>query len=306
MRPKFECAAKILKGAGMSFGTILAPIGDVENGSPALELAFSVGRAFGAHVDVLHVSADPRQVIPYVGEGLSGALIDEVVAAAAIDSGERQQGVRGLFDRLVEARMAPIASTTPQPGFSVAWREDAGREDARAAAWARAADLAVAPRPRAESEAATTALFEALVFEGGLPVLLAPPGWKGEAEIGKRILIGWNGGAEAAGAIGAAMPFLEKAEAVKAVSMTGWLDGPASLDRVTERLAWRGIASTSEVIDASGPKGIGNALMKAADDMDADLIVMGAYTQSRLRQMILGGVTRYAVSNATRPLLLAR
>ena len=289
----------------MSFGTILAPVGDVENGEPALELAFAVGRAFSAHVDVLHVSADPRQVIPYVGEGLSGALIDEVVAAAATDSGEREHSVRGLFDGLTESKMAPVAHT-PQPGFSVAWREDSGREDARAAAWARAADLAIAPRPRAQAEAATTALFEALVFEGGLPVLLAPPGWGESDTVGSRILIGWNGGAEAAGAIGAAMPFLEKADAVKAVSMSGWLDGPNSLERVTERLAWRGIASESEIIEASGPRDIGAGLMKAADDFDADLIVMGAYTQSRIRQMILGGVTRYAVSRAERPLLLAR
>ncbi len=289
----------------MSFGTILAPVGDVDSGFPALELAFAVGRSFSAHVDVLHVSADPRQVIPYVGEGLSGALIDEVVAAAATDSGEREHGVRGLFDSLTEAKMAPIAHT-PQPGFSVAWREDTGREDARAAAWARAAALAIAPRPLAEAEAATTALFEALVFEGGLPVLLAPPGWNSGKSVGTRILIGWNGGAEAAGAIGAAMPFLEKASAVKAVSMSGWLDGPNSLERVTERLAWCGIASEHEVIEATGPRGIGKALLQAAADFDADLIVMGAYTQSRIRQMILGGVTRHAVSQAECPLLLAR
>ena len=102
------------------------------------------------------------------------------------------------------------------------------------------------------------------------------------------------------------MPFLEKASAVKAVSMSGWLDGPNSLERVKERLAWRGIASEHEIIEATGPRGIGKALLKAAADFDADLIVMGAYTQSRIRQMILGGVTRHAVSQAECPLLLAR
>lgn len=289
----------------MSFGTILAPIGDAGIGRSALELAISVGRAFSAHVDVLHVSADPRQVIPYVGEGLSGALIDEVVASAAADSGERQTEVHALFNTMVEERLIPVAHT-PQTGFSIAWREDIGREDARAAAWARAADLAIAPRPLAEAEAATTTLFEALVFEGGLPVLLAPPEWTSDQTVGKRVLIGWNGGAEAAGAIGGAMPFLETADAVKTVSMTGWLDGPSSLQRVTDRLAWRGINAEFEALNGGSPTEIGKGLLQAADDFDADLIVMGAYTHSRIRQMILGGVTRHAVSQSKRPVLLAR
>ena len=213
----------------MGFGVIVAPISDAEIGRSTLEVAAMVGRMFSAHVDVLHVASDPRQIIPYVGEGLSGALVDEVVAAAASDGSRRQASARQLFDEVVERRLAPVAHA-PQPGFSLAWRTDSGREDERAALWARAVDLAVAPRPRASAEAATTALFEALAFEGGLPVILAPP--EPPQSIGTRILIGWNGGAECARAIGSAMPFLEKAEAVKVMSCPGWLDGASSMGRV--------------------------------------------------------------------------
>jgi len=287
----------------MGFGVILAPISDAEVGRSTLEVAATVGRMFSAHVDVLHVTADPRQIIPYVGEGLSGALVDEVVAASASDGNRRETAAKALFASIVEQRMAPV-SHAPQPGFSFAWRTDAGREDERAASWARAADLAVVARPRASAEAATTALFEALAFEGGLPVLLAPP--TPPETVGSRVLIGWNGGAECARAIGSAMPFLEKAEAIKIFSTPGWLDGAASLGRVQERLAWRGVAAEIEERPGDGPTEIGRGLLAAASDFGADLIVMGAYTQSRIRQMILGGVTRHAVSNAECPVLMER
>lgn len=288
---------------GMTYGTILAAVSDASFGRSALETAVLVGRAFGAHVDVLHVQTDPRQIIPYVGEGLSGALVDEVVAAAATDGGKREQEVKALFDDIAEEKMVPIAHM-PQPGFSMAWRLDAGREDERAAMWGRISDIAVAPRPRASAEAATTALFEALVFEGGLPVILAPP--IAPTSIGKRVLIGWNGGAECAHAIASASPILEGADAVRIVSMPGWLDGLSTMDRVRERLAWRGVEADAVERPGSGANEIGRALMKAAEEFQADLIVMGAYTQSRIRQMILGGVTRYAVSNAEIPVFMER
>lgn len=287
----------------MGFGVILAPVSDGDVGRSTLETATIVGRAFGAHVDVLHVHADPKQIIPYVGEGLSGALVDEVVAAAASDGGRRETEAKALFEKIAEKTMSPVAHA-PQAGYSLAWRIDEGREDERAALWARTADLAVAPRPRASAEAATTALFESLVFEGGLPVLLAPP--EPPTSVGKRVLIGWNGGAECARAIGSAMPFLESAEAVKVVSTPGWLDGLQSLARVGDRLAWRGIKAETEEIAGQSAGEIGPNLLAAAKSFNADLIVMGAYTQSRIRQMILGGVTRHAVSNAECPVLLER
>lgn len=287
----------------MGYGVILAPVSDAEMGKSVLDLAATVGRTYSAHVDVLHVHTDPRQIIPYVGEGLSGALVDEVVAAAATDGDRREIEAKALFDETVERLTIPVAHAA-QAGFSMAWRIDEGREDERAAIWARTSDLAVAPRPRAKGEAATTALFEALVFEGGLPVLLAPP--ETPSSCGKRILIGWNGGAECARAIASAAPFIEGAEAVRVFTGTGWLDGAASIDKVKDRLAWRGIAADVEVRNAEGPGEIGRQLLDAADSFDADLIIMGAYTQSRIRQMILGGVTRHAVSNAEIPLLLER
>jgi nucleotide-binding universal stress UspA family protein len=99
---------------------------------------------------------------------------------------------------------------------------------------------------------------------------------------------------------------LAAAESVQVVSMPGWLDGLVSLSRVKDRLAWRGITAETKECVGESPVEIGRNLLAEAAAFDADLIVMGAYTQSRIRQMILGGVTRHAVSNAECPLLLAR
>ena len=287
----------------MTYASILAPLSDAKVGSSAMDAALLIAKKFSAHLDVLHVTTDPRQIIPYVGEGLSGSLVDEVVSAAATDSGKRQLAAQELFDSKTKSSGVSIVEI-PSSGLSVAWREDNGRDDERAAVWARTADLAVAPRPQANAEASTTAMFEALVFEGGLPVVLAPP--QTPTSVGERILIGWNGGAECARAIASAMPFLETASAVEIVSMPGWLDGVASLKKVQERLAWRNISSECKELPGDSPIEIGQNLLNAADNFGADLIVMGAYTQSRIRQMILGGVTRHAVSNAQCCLFLER
>ena len=190
----------------------------------------------------------------------------------------------------------------PRPGVSASWSEDAGREDEAVATYGRLADLVAVSRPLKGAEVPTSTLFEAALFESGQPLLVAPP--TPPAELGKRAMIAWNGSAEAARAISAGLPLLERAESVTLISATGWLDGPLSIDGVAKRLAWHGIDPAVRTLTGfSGT--IGEAIIAEAATIGADLLVMGAYTQSRLRQMILGGVTRHVLSTATIPLIMA-
>ena len=96
----------------MSIKTILVPVDGTEAARPALETAFAVAKEFSAHVDVLHVSADPKDAVPLLGEGMSGAMIEEMIEYAEKESGERAASARRMFDdqcarvvlRLVELR----------------------------------------------------------------------------------------------------------------------------------------------------------------------------------------------------------
>jgi nucleotide-binding universal stress UspA family protein len=139
------------------------------------------------------------------------------------------------------------------------------------------------------------------LFETGRPVLVAG---LAEAESHcERIIVAWNGGAEAARAITAALPFLAAAE-VTVVTVRGERDdGERGLSDVAEYLAWHGVVARTHAVITRAP--VGEALLEAAVAVGADLVVMGGYSHSRLRELILGGVTRHMLEKAALPLLVA-
>jgi len=286
----------------MQYRTILVPLSGGDIGRSPLEAAFAVARQFEAHVEVLHVRPDPRNMIPYVGEGMSGALIEEVMGAAEREAGERADSAHHTFEEIVTREGVQIRAEPDGPGLSAHWREESGREDESVARFGRTADLVVVSRPVKEAEVPTSTVFEAALFESGQPLLVAPP--QPVSIIGQRVMIAWNGSPEAARAVTHGIPFLRGAEHVHILSVVSWGEGPTSVAGVARRLGWHGIRATVETIDE--PVGtVGETVVAEAGRFGADLIVMGAYTQSRLRQMILGGVTRHLLSTASVPLLMA-
>ena len=125
------------------------------------------------------------------------------------------------------------------------------------------------------------------------------------ANVGGRVLVAWNGSAQAARAVNDALPFLQSAERVVVVMVN-----PARGDRtegtdIARHLARHGIAAeiTDIVTDRNG--NVGNVLLSRATDEAADLIVIGAYGHSRLRELVLGGVSRALLGHMTVPVLMA-
>lgn len=285
----------------MSIKTLLVPLTSVDISASPLEAAYLVAEMFDAHIEVLHVRPDPRNMIPYVGEGMSGALIEEVMGAAEREAGDRAVTVHQVFERFV-ARHGITLTTIPAPGVTATWHEDTGREDEAVAMFGRMADLVVVNRPLRAAEVPTATIFEAALFECGQPLLVAPP--TVVSTLGRNIMIAWNGSPEAARAVSAALPFLTRADRVSLVTASGWAEGALNIDAAARRLAWHGIdADVKSISQFSGA--VGEVVLAEAAEREADMIVMGAYTQSRLRQMILGGVTRHVLSTATVPLIMA-
>jgi len=165
----------------------------------------------------------------------------------------------------------------------------------------RAYDLIVMPQPGALPKMPES-VFETALFDSGRPVLVVPAGYSGM--VGKRILFAWNGSTESARAISLAMPVLSRAESIDVLSVDGaMVPGPTSAE-IAQSLASHGLKVTSQHVKP-GSRSAGQTIVDTAVAGGADLIVKGAYTQSRLRQMIFGGMTRHLILHSPLPVLFS-
>jgi len=269
---------------------ILALIDGGPLSDATLEAGLSVAKQFDAQLEALHVCADPAALVPVVGEGLSGAMVEQVMEAMTKAVEGRAQRARAAFDRIAA-----------KAGTTATWRRETGVEPVVLAGAARLSDLTVIGRPDATSDGQLPASLEAALFDTGRPLLVVPP--NPVPTIGRRIAIAWNGSPKASRAVAASLPFLEKAETITVVTVPAGRRG-SSGDALAAYLRWHGLKATVESVDPQG-KSIGKALLEHAQGRGIDLLVMGAWGHSRIREMILGGVTREVLAQTTLPVLMA-
>jgi nucleotide-binding universal stress UspA family protein len=263
-----------------------------------------IARNWNAHVTALHVRVDSRDVAPLAGEGLSGAMIEEMMSATEKESSERAHAVRSMFDRFVLQHDVILSEARPGAGCATAsFAAVTGREEDLVAQQARLADLTVVPHPDAGEDVSSSDALHAVLFDSGRPVLISPQ--TAPATIGTRICMGWNGTAESASAVFAALPWLQRAEAVRILSADGYQRrGPAAPD-LAAYLALHDVRADIVMFQSVG-NSVGAGLLAAARDFGCDLLAMGAYSHSRLRQLILGGVTRHVLERGNLPVMMNR
>ncbi len=288
----------------MAIKTILVPLGDPEAGASPLKTAFAVAGLFDAHVEALHVRADPRTtIVDYVGESMSGQLIEDVLKAAEARAAEVAERARRLFDEARAKADIAIAEAAPGPGrASAAWREETGYEDQWVERYGRLADLTVIGRRAANQEVASRLSIDSVILGTGRALLVAPP--RPPASVGNNVAVAWNGSAEAARGVGAAMPFLTRAGTVTVLSAERDSGRRYRPEDLAAYLAWHGIKAKAATIPVKG-ESVGATLLSEAARGGADLMVMGAYTHSRVREMIVGGVTRHVLDSAEIAVLMA-
>ena len=288
----------------MAIKTILVPLGDPEAGAAALRTAFAVASLFDAHLEALHVRADPRNaIVDYVGESMSGHLIERVLKAAEARATEVAERARKVFEDACAKAGVAIAEAAPGPGkVSAAWREETGYEDQWVERYGQLADLTVIGRPAPDEDVASRLSIESAILGTGRSLLVAPP--KAPESVGNNVAIAWNGSAEAARGVGAAMPFLTRAETVNVLSVDARPDRRHKPEDLAAYLAWHGIKAKAASIPAKDEP-VGATLLAEAARAGADLMVMGAYTHSRMREMIVGGVTRHVLGSTELAVLMA-
>jgi nucleotide-binding universal stress UspA family protein len=287
----------------VSIRIVLVPLFGSDSDARSFETALGVGQDFGAHVSGLFVRIDPRDVIPVIGEGVSPAVIDQLIQAAAAETDRRSAAARTTFDAACSKTGIAISDKPRKRGTASAdWVELTGRRDEIIPRRARVSDLTVLCRPDEHTPLELHAVLEATLFGGGRPLLIVPS--RGAPSVGRTIAVAWNGSAEAARAVAGALPFLEAAGAVHVLSAeTRRTGADVSLDLV-RYLEWRGVACTQRAVSAEG-ESVGAALLATAGEVGADLLVMGGYGRTRLSELVLGGVTRHVLAHSSLPLLIS-
>ncbi|HVZ07735.1 universal stress protein [Rhodopila sp.] len=288
----------------MAIRKILLPLTGTAAGEAALATALMIARRWNAHMLALHVRVDSRDVAPLAGEGLSGAMIEEMMSATEKESSERAHAVRTMFEHFVARHNVAVQEAHslldhPTASFAAVM----GREEDIVAQQARLADLTVVPHPESDDDVSSSDALHAVLFDSGRPVLISPHAV--QTSIGSRVCVAWNGTAESASSVTAAMPWMQRAEAVAILTAEGYQRrGPGAPD-LAAYLALHGVMPEIITFRAVGGS-VGAGLLEAARNFGCDLLSMGAYSHSRLRQLILGGVTRHVLENASLAVMMNR
>jgi nucleotide-binding universal stress UspA family protein len=278
----------------MTYKTILVQLNDEQRAARVLEPAVVLARKYGAHLIGLHVSPGLLYVPPLPSAGGILGMIKEH---------ERQvcDRIRGAFEDATRGQsfQAEMRFLNPR-----------GRDDLPALVMqhARTADLIVASQVEAGFDAASVLDFpERLAIDSGRPVLMIPlSGLSGD--IGTKVLVAWNGSREAARAVFDSLPLLKAAREVVVLGIEQIRSSGDSLPlpdtAIGASLARHGI-NVSVRTTAAGETSVGETILNEAVNEGADLIVMGAYGHTRLREFVFGGATRHMARHLTLPTLLA-
>jgi nucleotide-binding universal stress UspA family protein len=282
---------------------LIAAMGN-DGDAAAFAAAHAVARPFAAHLDMLHVKLDAVGVaVAMATDAGAGAVTAGLVEQLERDAAERERAARANFTRFcsgagIAEASAPAAggATAPSAEFHV----ETGEEPRWVAAYGTAADLIIARRGNGEDIPARATLETALL-ETGRPVLIpAAAALPGQFE---RIAIAWKPTAQAARSVALASPFLQHAKEVLVATVDEEPEARHDCDRLVRNLAWRGLAAKAERI-APGPEGAAASLLSAVAGR-ADLLVMGGYGHTRLREWVFGGFTQHVLAGAPLPVLMA-
>ena len=276
--------------------TILVPTQNIATMKSALELTALLARRTGAYIGGFPLRV---AIPPYVvAELTAGLTMDAYDAQRTEETAE----LRRLFETFMHAHaIPPFGTTAERPCFG--WLDTAAEDESFIGSHGRAFDITVMSRLDAESTGLHRRAIESALFESGRPVLLAPPVTPGR--IATNIMIHWNGSTEQARANAFAMPLLHLADRVTVLTVAGGQDVPGpSADDILMQLQHNGLDARLVRVKL-GDRDTGEAVLDAARAEGCDLLIKGAFTRNRLRQMIFGGATSHIMEHADLPVLMA-
>lgn len=285
------------------FKSLLVPT----TGGPGDAAVFATARlaaqAFGSHLEFLHVRVDTSEVLMSMTAGGVGGgdavqvVIDRMDAEADATATAARQAIADL---LADAGI-PLRDTPQGAGPSAQISQETGNQSAWVAQYGRFADLVLMGRGGPDDGAAET--LEAALMDTGKPLLIAPA--TAPDTLGKRIVIAWKDTPEAARAVSCALPFIGQADQVTIVTVLDDADAKDEFgSRLQRALRWHNKAVEVRTL-LRGSASAADVLHREAEALGADLMVMGGYSHSRLREVVFGGFTRRTLGSAGIPVLMA-
>lgn len=280
----------------MAYKSLLTVAASPEGLLGTVTAAAQIAQKMDAHLDCLALGVDRTQVgYSYVGSG--AVVIAAAMDRAEADAKEAEAALNAAIGAQAPALRSSVESVVTQLGALT---------DV-VAARARYSDLAVLPLPYGKSRGVEDeAVTEAALFEGMAPVLIVPPSGMKTPEP-KRIIVAWNQSREALVAARRALPFLKRADMVQIVVVDPPTHGPERSDPgglLCQFLVRHGVHAEVSVLARTLPR-VSEVLARQVRDVDAEMLVMGAYGHSRFREAIMGGATRDMLESADVPVFLA-
>ena len=269
--------------------SILLPIDQSEGMPSVLETARLLADGFDATVEGVALRPAFAEIVA------PDPIVAVTIPPADWNETEFCRSVRNTFDAY--AAQHPPSSGR---GAQFRWRGGSAIDDGALGSLGRVYDVSVLGRPGGRGARMTA--VEAALFDSGRPVLMAPP--LPPKSLGQTVLIHWNASTETARCIMFAMPLLKRARRVAIVAVEGAMAPGPSIKDAVGYLAVNGVEATAKTITGKGSRA-GEAILAEAAALGADLLIKGAYTQSRLRQMIFGGATSHILSAAGLPVFFA-
>jgi nucleotide-binding universal stress UspA family protein len=268
--------------------SVLLPVDQNDQMPATLETARLLADVFGATIEGVALRPAFTDIVA------PDPIVAVTIPPTDWNEAEFTRSVRQTFDAFAAQHPGGHANAA-----RFRWRGGAPIDDAALGSLGRVHDVTVIGRPGGRGARMTA--IESSLFDSGRPVLMAPP--VAPATLGETILIHWNASIETACCILFAMPILRKARRVSFIAVEGaMVQGPSIKDAVGY-LEANGITASDRTV--SGRNRAGEAILAEAAAIGADLLIKGAYTQSRLRQMIFGGATSHILAAAELPVFFA-
>lgn len=287
--------------------SILVHLPGVKADGAVLAAALDLAKPFNAHLECLHVVPDAAALVPRQGEIEieTAVLIADALGQLEAEAKKRAAHARDAYMEFCRTNNIPVANSPPGPGaVSVSWHEAAGEPSDRLIALARVHDLVVTAGGGDGDTLIPTDTGQ-LIVGGGRPVLLVPK--KARKISLKTVAIAWKDSPEAARAVTAAMPLLAKAHKIVVLSASEEeskvMECLECYESVVNQLRWHGLKTEGRYVVPAG-RTVPDAILESAREADADLLVMGGYGHSRLREFVFGGFTRRVLQGTDIPVLI--
>jgi len=281
--------------AAMAMKTILVPTEPHDLMTSTLETALLLARRFDSYIEgfALRPAIDNFVAMDPIS-GMAMATVKQRDAESATQA-------QSLFEGFMQTNQLP-RSLEPKAALSWNWFDAAPDGDDFVGSYGRVFDAIVLGRPGDDPQGPRMITLEAALFESGRPVLIAPSA--PPRRMGENVMIAWNCSTEQARATAFAMPLLRHAAKVTVLTVEGGtVPGPSGA-QMARSLQLNGIPAEAITLKPER-RSAGEVILARAQELGCDLLIKGAYTQSRLRQMIFGGTTRHILAHAALPVLMA-